>query len=389
MPIRDIVSALTKRKQLSDKELRDVLRCAIGPEYEDLWELSWTEAWSPKGRVDNYFGWCCVPLGLAGPLNIDGIAHVMPMATSEGALIASVCRGCKALNSCSTVLVSDQMSRGPVLRAESAIRSVEIRSWVENNFQDIKERFDSVSSHLSLLKTTANCVGPYLFVRFEASSGNAMGMNMVSAGSRAACDYLVKHFPTLVLVSLSGNYCVDKKPSHLNVLLGRGKGVIAEAFIPNGIIESILKCTLEGLLQTFFSKCYLGSSLSGTVGGNNAHAANVVAALFAATGQDLAQAVESSSCFTLLEMGEEDGIQGINASVSMPCLEVATVGGGTTIPGQNAALCLALGSCDIADNDSCQRFARNIAAFVLAGEISLLASLCEGSLVQAHQKLNK
>ena len=337
-----------------------------------------------KGRCDNWFGWLKIPLGIAGPLLVDKIKCFMPMSTTEGALIASVCRGCKVLDLVTTLLYDDKMSRGPVFEMAHIGSFDTVNDFLKEKFGLIKSEFEKESRFCKLKRINIRPLGHYLYLRFEATSGNAMGMNMVSVCTQKACDFIVQSLKGIVsLVSLSGNFCMDKKASFLNLLQGRGKSVIAEAFVKSEHIKKIFKVDLDQLLKVFQAKCYYGSCLAGTVGGNNSQAANIIAAVFLATGQDLAQIVESSNCFLAMEKFFKDDELYLRASVTMPSLEVATIGGGTGLPCQKACLQIAM------DNEvgSAETFARRVAAFVLAGELSLLASLAEGSLVESHLRL--
>jgi hydroxymethylglutaryl-CoA reductase (NADPH) len=342
-----------------------------------------------KGRCDNWFGWLKTPLGIAGPLFIDGFECFMPMSTTEGALIASICRGCKALDNVTTLLYDDKISRGPVFEIAN-LNSFEIANkFFKENFDSIKLEFEKGSRFCKLKTIHVQPFGHYLYLRFEATSGNAMGMNMVSLCTQIACDFITKSLEGVMsLISLSGNFCIDKKASFLNLHRGRGKSVIAESLIAIDKVKEILKVDTERLLKVFQTKCYYGSCLAGSIGGNNGQAANVIAAIFLATGQDLAQIIESSNCFLVMEKVHRDGALYLRTSVTMPSLEVATVGGGTVLPCQKSSLQIALGE-EMGAENSAEIFAQRIAGFVLAGELSLLASLAEGSLVNSHLKLNR
>ena len=177
-------------------------------------------------------------------------------------------------------------------------------------------------------------------MRLKANAGDAMGMNMLTKGSNKVAEALLSQFPTLKVESLSGNLCTDKKPSAMNWLLGRGKSVTCEVRIPERIMRSVLKCRVHDIVQLNTAKNLVGSSLAGTLGGNNAHAANIVAGIFLATGQDMAQVVESSHCLDYMEEEEsEDGQEkALYMSVTMPSIEVGTIGGGTGLAPQHACI---------------------------------------------------
>lgn len=388
-----LIRALGERKTKTFSDFTAGLRAGlqeIEPEIEKTWssadDTNANHEKVVKGRCDNWFGWLQVPIGVAGPLVVDGVTTVMPLATTEGALIASVCRGCKAIGQIATVCLDECMTRGPALKLTGIASAQELQSFLVDQYKEIKNTFESCSQHCKLKSVSPRFLGRHVFLRFSATTDEAMGMNMVSFCTEAACDFIVKNFPYgIELISLSGNFCVDKKTAAMNIVNGRGKYVVAECTIARSIVESVLKASVNALVQTCLAKCWYGSSMSGTLGGNNAHAANVVAAAFMACGQDVAQVVESSACFTTMERDEKGDLV---VSVTMPCLEVGSVGGGTTLPTQNACLQLALKNHEETEG-AAAIFARRLCAFVLAGEVSLLSSLAEGSLVKAHKRLNR
>jgi hydroxymethylglutaryl-CoA reductase (NADPH) len=212
-------------------------------------------------------------------------------------------------------------------------------------------------------------------------------MNMVSKGSLALCEFLKKEFPTVSLVALSGNMCTDKKAAAINWIQGRGKSVVVEATIPKAVVQSILKTDVKNLVMVNTNKNLIGSAMAGTVGGFNAHASNIVTAIFLATGQDPAQNVESSNCITIMEETDDGDLW---ISCTMPSIEVGTVGGGTSLPAQEA--CLKIIGCNGGSSlpgDNAKKLAHVIAAATMAGELSLLAALSANTLVQAHMQHNR
>jgi hydroxymethylglutaryl-CoA reductase (NADPH) len=216
-----------------------------------------------------------------------------------------------------------------------------------------------------------------------------MGMNMVGKGVEKALSVIVEHFPEVQVLALSGNMCTDKKPSAMNWIEGRGKSVVADAVIRGDVVEKVLKTTVQGVVEANYAKNLLGSALAGSIGGNNAHASNVVTAIFLATGQDPAQNVESSNCLTTME-AVNDG-QDLYISVNMPSIEVGTVGGGTSRPGQGAMLSLlgVKGSDMDHPGRNAEILATQVAGGVMAGELSLLCALSSGHLISSHMKLNR
>lgn len=342
-------------------------------------------------NCENPIGYVPVPLGLAGPLTINAQQYYAPMATTEGALIASVCRGCKALNlaqrGVTTRLLDDGMTRAPVVAFPSLQDAADFTQWIDANFKVIKRAFDAVSKHLNLTSIKCKVVGKLVYVRFKAQTGNAMGMNMISKGCLAVIDGVFrKHHPQMELIALSGNYCSDKKAAAINWIEGRGKSVVAEAKIPSDVIKKVLGTTSNAMVRLNTTKNLIGSMVAGGSGGaGNAHAANIVAAIFIALGQDAAQVSSSSSCLTAMEVDASD--DSLYVSCTMPSIEVGTVGGGTRLPAQHA--CLSLIKNHGRDIIDAGMLAQVICAYVMAGEISLLASLSENTLMTAHNQLNQ
>ncbi|KAM3428831.1 hypothetical protein MY4824_008591 [Beauveria thailandica] len=360
-----------------------------------------------KLPYDNYdwervFGACCenvigympLPVGVAGPLVIDGQSYFIPMATTEGVLVASASRGCKAINSgggAITVLTGDGMTRGPCVSFETLERAGAAKLWLdsEEGQNVMKKAFNSTSRFARLQTMKTAIAGTNLYIRFRTTTGDAMGMNMISKGVEHALNIMSTEsgFDDMVIVSVSGNYCSDKKPAAINWIEGRGKGVVAEAIIPGDVVKSVLKCDVETLVELNISKNLIGSAMAGAMGGFNAHAANIVAAIYLATGQDPAQVVESSNCITIMK-----NLKGsLQISVSMPSLEVGTLGGGTILEPQSSMLDLlgVRGSHPTNPGENARRLARIIAASVLAGELSLCSALAAGHLVRAHMQHNR
>ena len=326
-------------------------------------------------------------------MNIDGLDTHIPMATTEGCLVASTARGCKAINAgggATTIVTADAMTRGPCLSFPSIIRAGECKRWVEQEGEEIiVEAFNSTSRFARLRKLKVALAGRLVFIRFSTTTGDAMGMNMISKGCEKALSVLSEYFPEMQIISLSGNYCTDKKPAAINWIEGRGKSVVSEAVIPGPIVEKVLKTTVRAICELNVNKNLIGSAMAGSVGGFNAHAANILTAIYLAAGQDPAQNVESSNCMTLMT-AVNDG-QDLHISCTMPSIEVGTVGGGTTLPPQQAVLDMlgVRGPHPTSPGDNSRRLARIICASVMAGELSLCAALAAGHLVKAHMAHNR
>ncbi|XP_063705325.1 3-hydroxy-3-methylglutaryl-coenzyme A reductase [Culicoides brevitarsis] len=343
---------------------------------------------------ENVLGYVQVPVGYAGPLMIDGEKFYVPMATTEGALVASTNRGCKAISvrGVKSFVEDIGMTRAPCVKFPSILRAAQCKRWIEShdNYERIKTAFDSTSRFARLQEIMIGMDGPQLYIRFRALTGDAMGMNMVSKGAETALRIIARAFPDMEIISLSGNFCSDKKPAAINWIKGRGKRVVCEAIVPADKLRSILKTNAKTLVQCNKLKNMSGSAMAGSIGGNNAHAANMVTAIFIATGQDPAQNVTSSNCSTHMEPFGDDG-EDLYITCTMPSLEVGTVGGGTVLPGQSACLDLLgiRGAHPTHPAENARQLARVICATVMAGELSLMAALVNSDLVKSHMRHNR
>lgn len=257
---------------------------------------------------ENVIGYLPLPLGVAGPLVIDGQSYFLPMATTEGVLVASTSRGCKAINAgggAVTVLTGDGMTRGPCVGFSNLTRAGAAKLWLdsEDGQRTMKVAFNSTSRFARLQSLKTALAGTYLYIRFKTTTGDAMGMNMISKGVENALHVMANEsgFDDMAIISVSGNFCTDKKPAAINWIDGRGKSVVAEAIIPDEVVRSVLKSNVDALVELNISKNLIGSAMAGSIGGFNAHAANIVTAIFLATGQDPAQNVESSNCITVMK----------------------------------------------------------------------------------------
>lgn len=341
---------------------------------------------------ENVIGYLPLPIGVAGPIVIDGVETFLPLATTEGVLVASTTRGCKAINGgggVATEILQDGMTRGPCITFGSLQNAARAKRWLdsEDGKREMKKHFDSTSRFARLTTISTALAGTLLFIRFRAQTGDAMGMNMISKGVEKALTYMNTLYEDMSVVSISGNYCTDKKASAINWIEGRGKSVVAEAIVPGHLVESVLKTTVEELVELNQAKNLVGSALAGTLGGFNAQAANLVAAVFIATGQDPAQVVEGSNCMTLMNNLDGD----LQISVSMPSLEVGTIGGGTILEPQAAVLEMlgVKGPHSTTPGENSRQLARICASAVLAAELSLCAALAAGHLVKSHMAHNR
>lgn len=337
-------------------------------------------------------GYVPIPVGIVGPVVINGKSYQVPMATTEGALIASTNRGARAMAKCGGATASvlgNGMTRAPLVRCKSMAEAAKIKAWIETpqNAQALADAFNSTTNFGKLQRIGCRIAGRNLFIRFACHCGDAMGMNMVTKGSVAAMALLSQNFPGIEVVSLSGNVCADKKPAAINWIEGRGRSVAAETILTKEVVQETLKTTVDEMISVNINKNFVGSAMAGAMGGFNAHAANLVAAVFIATGNDPAQVVESSNCITIMERDGEN----LHVSVTMPSIEVGTIGGGTVMAAQGACLDIigVQGANRKVIGGNADQLARVVATTVMAGEISLVAALASGDLLKSHMELNR
>ncbi len=344
-----------------------------------------------RGRcAEAVIGCVALPVGLAGPLPVNGVECHVPLATVEGGLIASTRRGAKALARCGGAVarvLRHEMTRAPVFLCEGVAAAATAREWLLTPAAHAvaARAVEATSRHARLARLAPHVVGRYLHLRISCTTGEAMGMNMATLAAQAVVRLLAEEGPPLgELLGLSGNLCSDKKAAAVNWLEGRGCSVVAEGRLDRATVGEVLKTTPEALCRLHTAKNLVGSAAAGApAGGFNAHAANVVAAVYLATGQDAAQVVNGAACLTHLEPTAE----GLHATCSLPSLELGCVGGGTHLTAQAACRQLMLGGEE--GEGGVERLACVLASAVLAAELSLLAALCTGSLVEAHLGLNR
>ena len=374
--LRDFSSAKSRR-QFLEKEL--------GITLSSIASFDFTEESVAGRNIENLIGATQIPLGVAGPLKIRNSKfeirnYFIPLATTEGALVASVSRGCKAITESGGAYVEVEFvgtTRGPVFKTHGIEHGFKIKKWIEKNFKQLAEQAEKTSSHLKLLKIDSQILGKNLFLRFYYDTGDAMGMNMVTIATEQAAK-LIEQKTKAKCITLAGNFDIDKKPAYLNFILGRGKKVWAEAILPQRIVKKVLKTTPEKITEIVEKKCHLGSIISGSMGFNS-HFANIIAAIFAATGQDLTHVAEGSLGVTTAEVLENGDLY---FAIYLPDLMCGTVGGGTHLPTQQEAL-------KIMQVSNVLEYSQVVGAAVLAGELSLIASLAEGSLASAHKRLGR
>jgi hydroxymethylglutaryl-CoA reductase (NADPH) len=350
-------------------------------------------------NIENPIGATQVPLGFAGELKVNGNYvkgnYPILLATTEGRLVAGMSRGIKLFNDSggiTTTVMKDGITRAPVVRVKSARDAVKLINWVHSKdaFDFFKDEFYESAKYAQLKEVKAYTAGRYVHIRFKASTGAAMGMNMITIAASSAIDAMIPKVKKelgvdVTFISATGNLCTDKKPAYIDVLEGRGVSVIAEATIPKKLLKDTFRVTPDMVAELCRVKCLQGSALAGSHG-LNAHIANVLASMYIAHGQDPAQIVEGSQAITDAIVTDE----GLYVSCFLPALEVGTYGGGTKRETQQEALKL-LGLYGEGDEEGKTRlaFAEVVAAACLASEVNLLAIESAGELASTHGSLKR
>jgi len=334
-----------------------------------------------RRNCENMIGTVSVPVGVIPNVKVNSKSYTVPFATTEGTLVASISRGVKALSDgVNTCVVNNGITRGLLIECADLSSVSAVISRMKHMSEQIRDEFQRNSTHTQLQDIVYIQMGKQLHIRFQATTGDAMGMNMISIGVLNVWNHVIlKEFPDVKYISISGNTCTDKKMNSMNWIRGRGYEVNAEAIVRADHLKSVLKITPEELVNINMKKNFIGSALAGTIGGNNSHAANVVAGLYLVTGQDIAQVGTSSMCIFNMERNEDGDLY---CSLRMPCVELATVGGGTRLKPQNDYL-------GMMDLTNASEFASVVASCVIAGELSLLTALVKHDLVSAHMKFNR
>ncbi len=330
-------------------------------------------------------------------VTINGKEKPVFVATTEGALVSSMSRGARTINKSggAKVIAMDRgMTRSVLIGADDIFAAEKINEFVKSadGKAFLSEKFSETTRHGRLMDVqTYGPIGSELFMIFRAKTGAAMGMNMVTIGANNATEKLLEKFnsegTSCELITQSANMCTDKKPTHINVLRGRGVYVSGEVTITNETVSQCLKIEPESLVRINYLKNYVGGMLAGTIGANS-NIANTIAATFLAYGQDMAQVVESSIGFDNIEMNKEKN--GIKFSINIPALEVGTYGGGTRTELAQEYLKFSgvYGENDV-DGSSKLDFAKMICGAAMSLELSTLSALATGTLANAHAKLKR
>jgi len=334
------------------------------------------------GNVEQFIGVAQVPIGVAGPLRVNG-EHAqgefyVPLATAEGTLVASYNRGMRLLyeaGGVTTTIVDDRMQRAPAFLFASAREARDFGEWLTAHYDDIKRVAESTTSTGALQDIEQYSASRILFTRFDYTTGDAAGQNLTGKATYAACQWIAQQYPGIEQYFLESNFATDKKSSQVNTLHTRGKRVVAEATIPNELFRRIMRSD-TALMFRAREVSNLGGFMAG-VNNNGAHSANGITAMFIATGQDAANVAESSAALVYAERHENGDYY---YSVTIPSLIVATYGGGTGLATQRE--CLELLDCYGAGK--VRKFAEIVAATVLCGELSLGSAIVAEEWVEAH-----
>ncbi|PAP76253.1 hydroxymethylglutaryl-CoA reductase [Rubrivirga marina] len=340
------------------------------------------------GNVESFIGVAQVPIGVAGPLKVNGEhaqgEFLVPLATAEGTLVASYNRGMKVLNLSGGVkctVSDDAMQRAPVFIFEDARAARDFRGWLDENFAEIAAQAESTTSIGKLQYIDTYLSNHFAFCRFNFSTGDAAGQNMVGRATFAACSWILERNDTIRRFFLESNFATDKKASMVNIMKTRGKRVTAECLIKGDVLREVMRVEPKGLAYHWGVAAGVGSVLSGA-NNNGLHSPNGITAMFIATGQDVANVSESSAAILYAEHTDDDDLM---LSITIPSLIVATYGGGTGLATQRE--CLEMLGCY--GRDKVRKLAEIIAGVVLAGEISLASAISANDWVSSHEKFGR
>ncbi len=338
---------------------------------------------SLHGSIENFIGFAQIPVGVIGPLRVNGLfAHddfYVPMATTEGALVASYQRGAYVISKnggANTMCLTESVTRAPAFRFKTIVEAGMFLEWISNQFPKCQDLVKEKTRHGVLIDLKFTLNSRTVFLTFEYKTADASGQNMVTITTDHVCHWIEKNSPvTIKNWYIEGNQSGDKKATMLSFLGNRGKKVVSEVTISKKDVQRILHNSVDGMID-YYRTSILGGMQSGSIGVNG-HFANALTALFMCCGQDVACVSEASIGITNLEKTEDGDLY---VSVSLPNLIVGTVGGGTFMP--TAQDCLKMLDCQ--GPGKARKFAEICAATVLAGEISIIAALASGDFTQAH-----
>lgn len=341
-----------------------------------------------KGNIENFIGMAQIPIGVAGPIIVNGSKsngeYSIPLATTEGALVASYSRGMKACNlsgGITSYCLRDVIQRSPFFKFDTMDRAQHFTVWVETQMYKFVEIVSRTSRFAKLLKVSSNLEGNSVILTFDYTSGDAAGQNMVTICTHQICHFILENYDQKPSEwYIESNYSGDKKATALSFSNGRGKKVSAEVTLDKEIVKEVLKSTPKGIVE-YWKSSTLAVVQSGAIGAQG-HVANALTALFIACGQDVACIAESSTGITRMELTSEGDLY---VAVTLPSLVVGTVGGGTGLPTQKE--CLEMMHCF--GEGKAIKFAEICCAVALAGEISIAAAMSADHFAQAHKSLGR
>lgn len=372
----------------SIKERQKFLEKQTGKKLEHISQYSF-DPHITAGNCEHFIGVAQVPMGIAGPLMVNG-EHakgdfLIPMATSEGTLVASYNRGMKVLNLSGGVtctIQDDAMQRAPVFVFENARGARDFVQWVLEHHDEIAAEAEATTRVGKLKYIDSFLASKMAYLRFNFSTGDAAGQNMVSKATFAACGWILEKYKVHKVMHfyLEANLATDKKASQINTMRTRGKRVTAECTISKEILGEIMRVTPEQLAY-HYQVVNVGTLLSGA-NNNGLHSANGITAMFIATGQDVANVAESSTGILYVELTPDGDLY---ASITLPSLIVATYGGGTSLATQKEALELL----DCYGKGKVRKFTEIIAGVVLAGELSLAAAISSSDWISSHEQYGR
>lgn len=341
-----------------------------------------------QGNIENFIGMTRIPTGLAGPLRVNGLHasgdFYVPLATSEGALVASYDRGCRVISTAggaSCITTTEQVQRAPGFIFASVAEGARFAAWVVGEFERFREVAATRTRHGQLVDLMAHIESNHVYLIFAFHTGDAAGQNMVTFCTAAICADIIERTPVQPRTwFIESNMSGDKKATTLSFMHTRGRNAIAEVVIPPELLHERLHTSPERMAE-YWRMSFIGGVQTGSIGVSG-HISNGIAALFLATGQDAACISEASVGITRMEVTDDGALY---AAVTLPNLIVGTVGGGTGLP--TAQECLRILDCE--GTDRAARLAEICAAVALAGELSIVASLCEGTFARAHGALGR
>jgi hydroxymethylglutaryl-CoA reductase (NADPH) len=355
-----------------------------GSELPHIGKGSW-DSEMMRGNIENPIGVAQVPMGVAGPVlingqNAKGLFYV-PMATSEGALIRSYERGMVALTKCGgvqTALLADENQTAPTFFFTDVEKAAAFPVWIEEHLPELREAAAATTRHGKLNGLKCYQTGRQVLVNFGFRTGDAQGMNMIVRATDAMCRWVQENYPIASFFLFSG-MCSEKRASGFLMTRGKGKRVTAGALLTHDVMRLYLHVTADQLFRVWQSTV-IGHLQAGAIG-YNAHAANGLTAIFIATGQDVANVVNSACAITSFEPHPD----GLYVSTTLPALSVATVGGGTALPTQREALQIM----DCFGTGKAAKLAEIVAGAILGGEISMGAAIASQEFVGGHERYGR